>query len=720
MSQQQEQSWREVLNFGWGARIPVVLQTEVSECGLACLVMIAQHQGVDTDLLSLRTRYPQSLRGAKLQDIIEIAASLGITSRAVGVELEDLDQLQLPAILHWDMKHYVVLVSVRGDRIEIIDPAVGRTVTNRKEAGKHFTGVALEFDAKPAVRRVEKPKSVSLRALAGTITGLRSSISQVIALALLLEVLALLAPQFMQLAVDQVLAYRDLDMLTLLGVSFLAVMVLRVVVEAARSWVVIWVSANLSTGWTANVFGHLMRLPLDYFGRRFLGDVVSRFGAITAIQQTLTTKFVVVVIDGVMAALTGVVLLMYSVKIALTTFLFAAVYAVLRIAYFSKLQEANLKHINVFAIQQSSLIESLRAIQTLKLNNMTAHRAAAYMNATAKAQNASIAIQKLNLLFEAMNGSTSSVQRVVVLWFGAWLALNENMTAGMLMAMIAYSDQFTARFAGLADYAVQFKLLRLHGERLADIVLTPAELYAEPRQGGNLRGTSVRFDAVTFSYSSAGAPVLNGCSFSIGQGEIVAVTGESGKGKSTIAKLLVGALDQQAGTISIGGNDIRHIGKSEVRRHVACVMQDDQLLSGSILENISLFDQCADIERVAQAARQAQIASDIESMPMGYQTAIGDMGSALSGGQQQRLLIARALYRSTPILVLDEATSQLDLESEARICEEVRNMGVTVLLIAHRPQMVAMADRVLRLERGGIVESSPVKDKKLAEALSSQ
>lgn len=702
----QSSGWSGLLNFGPRKRVPVILQTEAAECGLACMAMLAGYHGHNTDLLSLRAQFSSSLRGAKLQDLIEIAGALGLASRPVQVDIKDLDHLYLPCILHWNMNHFVVLTKVRGDTIEIINPGNGRRKMKISEASRHFTGVALEIDPGPNLQRVEKRPPVSLRALAGSISGLGKGLLQVFALALLLEFFALLAPQFLQMVVDQVLANGDDDLLAFLALSFGLLLLLKVLVEGLRTWTVMWLSANINIGWTGNVFNHLLKLPLDYFSKRYLGDVMSRFSAITIIQQTLTTNFVVVLIDGIMALITATMLFVYSVKLAAVTIGFAVVYGVLRAIYYKAYREASQKQINVVAHQQGTLIESLRGMQTVRLNNCSAQRSARFMNSTADVHNAGIVVQKLNLIFGAMNGMTTGAQRIAVLGFGAWLSLQGDMTAGMLMAFVAYADQFTTRFVGLADYAVQFRLLRLHGDRLADIVLTAPEKHVDGTYVGTLKTHGISFSDVAFRYSYNSKLVLNECSFDVKDGEVIAITGVSGSGKSTIAKVLLGVLDHQSGTIKIGGVDIRALGKRKARSLIASVLQDDQLFSGTILENITFFDPGATLERAQLAAEKANLADEIDAMPMGYQTTIGDMGSSLSGGQQQRLLLARAFYREPRILVLDEATSHLDLENEDKICTAVRRAGTTTLIIAHRPQTIQSADRVLLLRDGRLVEVS--------------
>lgn len=688
------------LNFGRRNRLPMIRQTEAAECGLACLAMIAGYHGQHLEMPALRRRFSLSLKGATLSRLIEIAQSLGLACRPLRLELDELKQVQTPCILHWDLNHFVVLREVRKRGAVIHDPAVGERTVARDQLGAHFTGIAVELSKGPEFRRKRAEPPVSLRTLAGSIKGLGRALLTIFGLALALELFGLLAPLFLQMVVDQVLADGDHDLLTFLGLSFLLLMVIQTGVSALRTWTVLWLGTHFSLNWTGNVFQHLLRLPQAYFLKRHLGDVVSRFGAISAIQHTLTTRFVEVVLDGLMTVLTLVVLVLYSPLLAALTAAAVSLYAVLRVLYYRVYREANLGQITVQAKQQTSFMEAVRGVQTLRLFNQVPARSARYLNVTADALNAGVAVQKLSLVFSSIQGLASGGQRIGVLWLGAWLALKGQMSAGMLMAFVAYADQFSSRASNLVDYAIEVRLLRIQGDRLADIVLTPTEAYAEGTYVGPLPEPSIRFEKVSFRYARGEEWVLKDCSFEVPAGESVAIVGPSGCGKSTLVRLLLGLLDPQEGRITIGGIDLKHLGKNRYRTMVSSVMQDDRLFAGSIADNISCFDEAATPEAIEAAAQQAELHADITAMPMGYHSLVGDMGSALSGGQQQRLSLARALYRKPQILVLDEATSHLDLERERKIAQTLSQMSLTRIVIAHRPETIASASRVLVLHKG--------------------
>lgn len=688
------------LYFGNRRRLPVIRQSEASECGLACLAMICAYHGNHTDLASLRQRFPLSLKGVTLARLVDMAQSLGFSSRPLRLELDELGKLQMPCILHWNLDHFVVLREIGKRHVIIHDPAIGERRLTPQDLSSHFTGIALEVCKSPTFQRKRPDPPVSLRSLAGSIEGLSRALTTIFGLALVLELFALLTPQFMQMVVDQVLADGDYDLLTFLGLSFLALLGLQTVVSALRTWTIVWLSTHFNLSWSGNVFQHLLKLPQAYFTKRHLGDIVSRFGAISVIQETLTTQFVTVILDGLMTVLTLIVMLVYSPLLTAVTGAALGLYAILRMLYYRTYFESNLSQITVSAKQQSCFLESVRGVQTLRLYNQEPAQTARYLNATADTLNTSIAIQRLNLLFGSLSGLTGGIERIGVLWLGAWLALKGAFSAGMLMAFVAYADQFASRGANLVDYIVQFRLLRLQAERLADIVLTPTEPYAEGSYASTLE-PSIRFDHVSFRYGEGEPWVIRDCSFEIKPGEAVAIIGPSGCGKSTLAKLLLGLLDPQSGSISIGGVGLKLIGKHALRSMTGSVMQDDQLFAGTIADNICFFDGCVDMNRIHWAAKIAQIDQDILTMPMAYRTLVGDMGSSLSGGQQQRLHLARAVYNNPRILVLDEATSHVDSACEMRINAALGQLSLTRIVIAHRAQTIANADRIISLPPPG-------------------
>ena len=693
------------LNLGWGARrVPVILQTEAAECGLACLAMVAAQHGLRTDLPTLRKRFSLSLKGATMADLVRMAGRMQLAPRPLRAEMEHLPQLALPCVLHWDLNHFVVLTEVRGDWVTLHDPARGVRRMRLSELSKHFTGVVLELSPAPDFKPHEERQAVSTRQLLGHVSGLRRSLGQIFVLALALEAFMLLSPFFMQWVVDGVLVSADRDLLLTLGLGFGLLVLVQVATGAIRSWAVLYLSSTLNLQWLGNVFAHLMRLPVSWFEKRHTGDIMSRFGAIQKMQETLTTSFIEAVLDGLLVVLTFAVMCIYSVTLAAIAAGSVALYALMRWVFFRPLREATEEEIVHTAKRSTHFLESLRGVQSIKLYNRQEDRHAAFMNRVVDAMNANIATRKLDLLFGVLHKLVFGLERIAVIWVGALLVMDHRFSVGMLFAFFAYRETFSVRVSGLIDKVVELKMLKLEGERLADIVLTAPEAEPDvPAQGDDLPAR-LELRNVSFRYSDNEPEVLKDVSLVIEPGESVAIAGPSGCGKTTLLKLMLGIHTPQQGEVLLGGVPLRQLGLRRLRDMVGTVMQEDQLFGGSISDNISFFDAHADPAWVAQCAQLASVHDEIEAMPMGYHTLIGDMGASISGGQKQRILLARALYKRPRILFLDEATSALDVDRERLVNQAVRQLDLTRVIVAHRPETIASAARVIVLKDGHVAQ----------------
>jgi len=542
-----------------------------------------------------------------------------------------------------------------------------------------------------------------LRDLLGPVTGLHRSLAQVFVMALALQAIAIVTPFYMQWAVDGAVVSADRDLLTVLGLGFLLLTIVQVILTAARSWVVLYLSTTLNLQWLANVFSHLLGLPVSYFEKRHLGDVVSRFGAVTTIQRTLTSSFVEALIDGVMAIATLAMMFVYSAMLSAVAIVAVLSYGVLRWVFYDPLKRATEEQIVHTAKQQSHFLETVRGVQSIKLFGRQEERRSRWLNLVVDAVNQDLVTQKLGLGFRSANGLVFGVERISIVWLGALLVLDSAFSIGMLFAFMSYKDQFSARVAGLIDKMIDLRMLNLQGERLADIVLTPPEQAAQDA-AAQAMDASLEVRELSFRYSDMEPFVLLNCSFSVAPGESVAVVGASGGGKTTLVKLMLGLLAPTDGKIFAGGLDIQKLGIDRYRKLVGTVMQDDQLFAGSIADNICFFDPSPDQSAVEHFARMAAVHDDIAAMPMGYNTLIGDMGAALSGGQKQRILLARALYKRPRLLFLDEATSALDVPKEKAVNDAIRSLKLTRIIIAHRPETIASAERVIVLQGGKVAQ----------------
>jgi ATP-binding cassette subfamily B protein RaxB len=692
----------------------LILQSEASECALASLAMVCSAHGQHHELADLRRRFPVSLKGANLQQLISHAGSLGFSSRPLRLEIEELGELQTPCILHWDLNHFVVLKKVlRGGKgAVILDPAVGERRLPLAEISRHFTGVALELTPNADFQPEKPAPRVRLSALTGKVRGLKRSLLQIFAVALVLQLFAIVAPLLNQLVIDDVLASGDRDLLSLLVLGFGLLLVVQTAIGLARSWMVMVLGQTLALQWTGNVFAHLVRLPVGFFERRHLGDITSRFGAVGAIQRTLTTAMIEALLDGLMGVAALVMMLLYAPKLAGVVVVAVLAYGLLRWAAYRPFRDASAERLVIAAKENTHFLETLRGILPLKLFGREEERRARWQNLVVEVQNRDVRTAKMGIAFSTANTFIFGLENLVVLWLGAQAIMDAQlgvpgasmMTVGMLMAFLSYKGQFTGRVSALVDYAVELKMLSLHSERLADIALEPPERDEQPQNDLAHLASSLELRNVSYRYAEGEPWVLRHASFKIEAGESVAVTGPSGAGKTTLLKILLGILKPSEGEVLYGGVPLRQLGLANVRRQIGTVMQEDALLTGSLADNICFFDVQPDQSRIEACARLAQLHEEICRMPMGYQTLVGDLGSGLSGGQKQRLLLARALYKQPKVLALDEATSHLDLGNERAVTGALARMRLTRLIIAHRPETIAGAQRVVQIKVGQVVD----------------
>jgi ATP-binding cassette, subfamily B, bacterial CvaB/MchF/RaxB len=688
------------LNFGSRGHLPVMQQTEAAECGLACLAMISSYHGYRIDLNTLRRRYPVSLKGVTLRALIQVASQMHFACRALRFELGHLRQLNLPAIVHWDMNHFLVLKSVTRRGIVVHDPASGERFFPIAEASKHLTGVALELSPSEGFLAKDERERLPFSTFWTQLRGSTHALVQILILSVILEIFVIASPFYLQLTVDEVIARGDVDLLIVLALGFGLLAAIKVASNALRSLVILIVQNVLHFQIGARLFRHLVRLPIAYFEKRHIGDILSRFTSIEPIRSVLAEGMIAATIDGLMAVATLAMIFVYSTQLALVVLAAFVLYAAVRLGLYRLLRKRSLAAIEAKAQEDSTFIETIRAIQSLKIFNRESDRETQWLNRYADVVSANVRLGRTKIAFTTINDALFGLENIVTIYIAAGLALSNSLTIGMIFAFMSYKQHFIEKAVQLVEKALDFRILELHLERLADIALSPLErghdqLLAYTRQ---IRG-QIELRNVSFRYAETEPFVLEDICFIIEPGEFVTIMGPSGGGKTTLIKIMLGLLEPTKGEVLIDGIPLSTMGPRAYREHVGAVMQDDQLLSGSIADNICFFDPSFDEERMIQCAHLAGIHEEIMAMPMTYNSLIGDMGSSLSGGQKQRVMLARALYRQPRILFLDEGTAHLDVDNEKHINDSLKGLQMTRISVAHRPEISSGADHILRIAR---------------------
>lgn len=687
-----------LLDLRWQRRVPVIHQTETAECGLACLAMICGHSGKNIDLIYLRRKFNLSARGATLAGINGIAEQLGMATRALSLELDELRVLKTPCILHWDFSHFVVLVSVKRNRYVLHDPARGIRYISREEMSRYFTGVALEvwpgseFQSEPLQPRI------SLRSLINSIYGIKRTLAKIFCLSVVIEAINLLMPVGTQLVMDHAIPAGDRGLLTLISAALMFFILLKAATSTLRAWSSLVMSTLINVQWQSGLFDHLLRLPLAFFERRKLGDIQSRFDSLDTLRATFTTSVIGFIMDSIMVVGVFVMMLLYGGYLTWIVLCFTTIYIFIRLVTYGNYRQISEECLVREARAASYFMETLYGIATVKIQGMVGIRGAHWLNMKIDAINSGIKLTRMDLLFGGINTFVTACDQIVILWLGAGLVIDNQMTIGMFVAFSSFRGQFSERVASLTSFLLQLRIMSLHNERIADIALhEKEEKKPEIEIVAHMGPISLETNGLSYRYDSQSAPIFSALSLSVAPGESVAITGASGAGKTTLMKVLCGLFEPDSGRILINGIDIRQIGINNYQRMIACVMQDDRLFSGSIRENICGFAEEMDEEWMVECARASHIHDVIMNMPMGYETLIGELGEGLSGGQKQRIFIARALYRKPGILFMDEATSALDSESEHFVNVAIKNMNITRVIIAHRETTLRTVDRVISI-----------------------
>ncbi len=686
-------------------RIPLVRQMAATDCGAAALAMVLGFHGKQVALEEVRKQLEPGRGGATAASILQLGRKYGLRSRGVRVEMEDLDYLPSGTLLYWEFHHFVVLQRVKRRSIEIVDPAFGRRTVSREKFRRFFTGVALILEPTEAFDRGEsRPKAKRIAGLFKLILQQRELLARIVSTSLLVQILSLAMPLLTGVLIDRVVPQRDYKLLAVITIGYCLFQLFNAIAGFVRAHLMIHLRTQLEVRFTLGFLDHLVELPYSYFQQHTSGDLMIRLGSNSAVRDILTSTTLSAFMDGSMASVYMVLLLLANAPLTLMVLALALARFALMTLIRWRQRQFLAESLENSARSQTYQVEMLSGMETLKAMGLEHRAAENWSNVFVDGLNISIKRARLDAIFNALLGMLGTLSTLALMFYGAYLVLGGALTLGTMMAFSALAGGFLMPLNNLVSAALQLQMVEIYLERLNDVMDTPPEQdLSSVVASGPLQG-AVELDGVSFRYGSQEPWVLHEVSLGIASGLRIALVGRTGSGKSTVARLMAGLYDPTSGRILFDGHDLRNLNRRAVRSQLGIVTQETQLFGGSIRRNIALADPSMTLDRVVEAAKLAGIHDDIMAMSMGYETPLTDRGLSLSGGQRQRLALARALANDPKLLILDEATSQLDAVTEAKVNQNLASLRCTRIVIAHRLSTVRDADRIFVMETGKVVE----------------
>ncbi len=685
-------------------RVPWVVQMGVADCGPACLAMILAYHGRDTVLEDIRETMGTGRDGASALAILEAAAHYGLEARCLQVDSPSyLRALYLPAIVHWNHSHFVVLESWSAQGAVVVDPSFGRCEMTSAEFSAAFQGIVLELRPGPGFRPARRSAFPMGRYLQHLLSE-RRLVGSIMPASLALQLIGLTMPAVMALVVDRAIPQRSIGMLVSVGMGLAALVLAQGSIALTRQWLLSTLHARVDRSMMLQFFDRLLRLPYSFFQARASGDLLMRLNSNLYVREVLSTQVLSTVLDGLLVVIyLGLLLVMSPTMAALATGL-GLLQVLMTLISVRVIQARVQREIMAQSRGQSYLAEALHGMSTIKACGLEERTFEHWQRLFADQLRVTLSRERAQCVSGALAGALSMANPLVLLLAGAAMVSHANLSLGTMLGLISLGGAFLAPLTALVRSTEQFQLVGTHLARLEDVFV------AQPEQGGQtlpeastLRG-HISLRGVGFAYSRRAPEVLQGVDLEIHPGQLVGIVGPSGSGKSTLAKIIAALYEPSAGAVLYDGVPAGQVKLQSLRRQIGVVLQEVFLFNDSIRKNIALHDPDMALDEIGRAATLAAIHEDILHMPLGYDTHLSESGDNISGGQRQRLSLARALAHRPAILILDEATSELDSRTERIIQQNLTPLKCTRVVIAHRLSTIRQADLILVLDRGRIVE----------------
>ena len=686
-------------------RVPALLQMSMVECGAACLAMLLSYHGRKTTISEVREQCGIGRDGLSALSLVKAARKYGMRVRAVSLKENDFRFVTLPAIVHWEFNHFLVVERWSPKAVEVVDPAVGRRRLSATEFDEGFTGVVIMMEPGEQFSRQSTPAQLSLLSYAkGYIRQAPTALVQVLVASLLLQLLGLVFPALSAVLINSVIPLKLGNALQVLGIGMLLVVFAQAITKVLRSLILLYLQARVDTNLMFSFLERLFSLPQHFFLQRSTGDILARVSSNSVIRDTISNQLFSTVLDGTFVLVYFFLLLSLSPLFTLIIAVVGALQALLLWGTGKRVSELNRQELAAAGKSQGYLTEALAGIKTLKSAGAEQRVLERWSNLFFEQMNLSVRRVYLSSLIDTLLGMLGTLAPLLLLWLGTQQVIAGTMQLGTMLALTALGSSLLSPITSLIGSGRQIQLVQSHMERLADVLeAEPEQDVQQVAQPPHLTG-HIRLEQVFFQYDPQSPPVLRDINVTIVPGQKVAIVGRTGSGKSTLGSLLLGMYTPTKGDVYYDNLSLRTLNYQAVRGQFGVVMQEADIFSGSIRENITLNEPGMNLEQVIRAAQIAAIHEDIMKMPMEYETMVSEGGNALSGGQRQRLALARAIINTPAVLLLDEATSSLDVVTERVVEQNINRVACTQIIIAHRLSTIRNADVILVIHEGQIVE----------------
>jgi ATP-binding cassette subfamily B protein len=685
--------------------VPVLLQMSEVECGAACLAMILRYYGRKTSISEVSERAGIGRDGISALGIVKAARDYGLRVRPISLKDNDLRFVTLPAIVHWQFNHFLIVEHWSPDRVDVVDPATGFKRMSEAEFDAGFTGVVIMLEpGVQFVRHTNNPEITLGTYAAEYIKRAPITLVQIIAASLLLQLFGLIFPLLTEVVVNQVIPNKVSDVLPLLGAGIIVIVIAQLLTMLLRAALLVYLQTRIDTHIMPAFFEHLLTLPPSFFQKRSSGDILTRIESNTIVRDIISNQLVSAVLDGGLVIFYLLILLVQSPTFGILVLIIALFQVAVLLLTNRPMRDLNRRELEAAGKTQGYAAEALAGITTLKAAGAEQRAFARWANLFFDQLNTSVRQNYLSSTIASFLTTLSTLAPLVLLWIGTIQVINGTMLVGTMLAMNALASAFLTPVASLVSSGQQWQIVHSHLERISDVLDAQPEQDVQCVQEPPHLTGRISLEHVSFRYDANSPYVLRDISLHIEPGQKIAIVGRTGSGKSTLGQLLLGLYIPTEGEILYDGIPLRFLNYQAVRSQFGVVMQNSAIFSGSIRENIAFNVPDIGLERVAKAAQIAAVHNDIMQMPMGYETFVSEGGSALSGGQRQRIAIARAVAAAPAIMLFDEATSALDVITEQKVEQNLRRLGCTQIIIAHRLSTVRNADRILVLEDGKLIE----------------